>query len=103
MNPALQIIIVGIGTYVIRISAIALSGHLGTPSESTEATLRLIGPAVLAATIADRLFLVHGDPTLKWDWWIAAVVALAASWRWKSAGVTVAAGMSVVWLIAALT
>lgn len=100
MSPALQILLAGVGTYLIRVSAIALAGFR-RPSPSAEATLRLIAPAVLAAIVADRLFLVDGDPTVQWDWWIAGVVAGLVAYRWRSAGITVLVGMVTVWAFAA--
>lgn len=101
MSPALQIVLAGVGTYAIRVSAIALAG-LRRPSRSTEATLALIAPAVLAAIVADRLFLVDGAPTVQWDWWLAGVVAGLVAYRWRSAGITVLAGMATVWALDAL-
>ena len=93
MSPALQVLLAGVGTYLIRVSAIALGGRAARPSPATEATLRLIGPAVLAAIVADRLVLVDGAPTLRWSWLVAAAVAAIVAWRWRSAGITMAAGM----------
>jgi branched-subunit amino acid transport protein len=102
VSPALQILLAGAGTYAIRVSAIALAG-LRRPSPATEATLRLIAPAVLAAIVADRLFLVDGDPTVQWDWWIAGVVAGLVAYRWRSAGITVLVGMVAVWAFGAVS
>ncbi|MCB0970660.1 MAG: AzlD domain-containing protein [Acidimicrobiales bacterium] len=101
MSPALQVLLAGVGTYLIRVSAIALGGRAARPSPATEATLRLIGPAVLAAIVADRLVLVDGAPTLRWSWLVAAAVAAIVAWRWRSAGITMAAGMVAVWLLTA--
>ena len=102
MSPALQVLLAGIGTYLIRVSAIALGGRMARPSPSSEATLRLIGPAVLAAIVADRLVLRDGAIDVRWSWWVAGVVAGAVAWRWRSAGITMAAGMAVVWTWGAL-
>lgn len=102
MSPALQIVLAGVGTYLIRLSAIGLAGRLGAPSANVEATLRLIAPAVLAAIVADRLFLVDGDFDVHWEWWVAAVVAAVVAWKWRSAGITMLGGMATVWLIASI-
>lgn len=101
MSPALQVVLAGAGTYLIRVSAIALHG-LRRPSPSAEATLRLIAPAVLAAIVADRLFLVDGDPTVQWDWWLAGAAAGLVAYRWRSPGLTVLVGMLTVWTLAAV-
>ncbi len=97
MSPLLQIILAGIGTYLLRLSFIGLSSRLGAPTPQTEATLRLIAPAVLAAIVANQLFVAEGSLIVQWDWWIAGVVAGVVSWRWRSAGLTMLVGMAVVW------
>jgi branched-subunit amino acid transport protein len=102
MNAAVQIFAVGLGTYLIRVSAIALAGRFPEPSDSTRATMRLIAPAVLAAIVADRLFLDSGTVTVNSSWWIAAVVAAAVARRWRSAGITMAVGMAAVWTLDAV-
>jgi len=99
VSPLLQILIAGIGTYLIRLSFIAFSSQLGIPSPRTESILRLIGPAVLAAIVANQLFVKDSAFVVQWDWWIAGVVAGAIAWRWRSAGITMAVGMVTVWVL----
>ncbi|MGB3829787.1 MAG: AzlD domain-containing protein [Ornithinimicrobium sp.] len=99
MSPLWQIILAGVGTYLLRLSFIGLSSRLGAPSPQTEATLRLIAPAVLAAIVANQLFVSDGGWVARWDWWIAGVVAGLVAWRWQSAGLTMLVGMIVVWVL----
>lgn len=99
MSPFGQILLVGVGTYMIRVSAIALAGRLSEPFDQVRATMRLIGPAVLAAIVADRLFIQDSTVATHWSWWIAAVVAASVSYRWRSAGITMAIGMITVWTL----
>lgn len=99
MSPLLQIVLAGIGTYLIRLSAIALAGRFPPPGPSTEATLRFIAPATLAALVVNSLLLDDGSFTVRVEWWLAAVVVAAVTWRWKSAGLAIAAGMFAVWLL----
>ncbi len=99
MSPLLQILLAGLGTYLLRLSFIGLSSRLGTPSPRTEEVLRLIGPAVLAAIVADQLFVGERTWILQWDWWIAGVLAGLIAWRWKSAGLTMVTGMVIVWVL----
>lgn len=99
MSPLLQIILAGVGTYLLRLSFIGASGWLGTPSARTEATLRLIAPAVLAAIVANQLFVAERGWVVQWDWWIAGVVAGFVAWRWKSTGLTMVVGMVAVWVL----
>ncbi len=103
MSAGLQILLAGIGTYMIRVSAIAVAGRFGDPSPTTEATMRLIGPSVLAAIVADRLLLRDGQFTVTPSWWIAAVISGAVAYRWRSAGLTMAVGMATVWILDAAT
>jgi len=102
MSPLLQILIAGLGTYLLRLSFIGLSTRLGAPSARTEATLGLIAPAVLAAIIADQLFVGDRGLIVQWDWWIAGVVAGVVAWRWRSAGVTMVVGLVCVWVVDAI-
>jgi len=94
-------VIAGVGTYVIRVSAIALVGRGVTISASTEATLRLIAPAVLAAIVADTLILDGDGFNTEWRWYVAASAAVFVSWRWRSAGLTMLAGMATLWVLLA--
>ncbi len=103
MSPLAVFAVAGLGTYLTRVSIIALAGRLPEPSDEVLATLRLIAPAVLAAIVADRLFVDDGAITLRLDWLVAAVVAAAAALRFRSAAITMTAGMVVVWAIAAIT
>lgn len=98
MSPTFQIILAGFGTYLIRISALAFSDRFGHPSPKTDATLRLIAPAVLAAIVADRLFLVDGERAVQWDWWLAGLAAGLAAWKFRTPGRTMIVAMVAVWL-----
>ncbi|MEM9513861.1 MAG: AzlD domain-containing protein [Actinomycetota bacterium] len=97
MSVGVQIVLVGIGTYLIRVSAIAAVGRFGEPSPSTVATMRLIAPAVLAAIVADRLVLDDGAFVVRWSWWVGAGLAAFVAYRWRSAGLTMVIGIGTVW------
>ncbi|MEM1334612.1 MAG: AzlD domain-containing protein [Actinomycetota bacterium] len=99
MSIALQVLAVGIGTYLLRVSAIAVVARAPQPSEATDATMRLIAPAVLAAIVADQLFVRSGSVTLRWAWLIAAAIAILVAYRWRSAGVTMLVGVVAAWLL----
>ena len=100
MSHLWVIVLSGIGTYLIRLSMVVLAGRLPEPSPDTLATLRLIAPSVLAAIVADRLFVTDGALGARWDWVAASVVAGWAAWRFRSAAVAMAVGMLAVWAIA---
>jgi len=103
MSPLAVFAVAGLGTYLIRVSVIALVGRGVTISPTTEATLRLIAPAVLAAIVADTLVLGDGGLNSEWRWYVAALMAAGVSWRWRSAGYTMLAGMGTLWLLLAVT
>ncbi len=102
MSAWLQIVLVGVGTYLIRVSAIAVAGRLPEPSAATRSTMRLIAPAVLAAIVADQLFVGGRAATAAWVWWIAAAAAGTVAYRWRSPGITMAVGVALVWLLDAV-
>lgn len=103
MSPLAMFVLAGLGTYLIRVSAIALVSRGVTISATTEATLRLIAPAVLAAIVADTLVLDGDGFNTEWRWYIAAAVAIGVSWRWRSAGFTMLAGLGTLWALLAVT
>ena len=97
MSPLLIFVIAGVGTYIIRVSAIAMLGRGVEVSPTVEATLRLIAPAVLAAIVADTLVLDGDGFNTEWTWYVAAAAAAFVSWRWRSAGLAMVAGLAVLW------
>ena len=76
MNVGWQFVLAGIGTYLIRASAIALVGQGMAIPTRVERTLRLIAPAVLAAIIANGLILDHGQFNLRVSWYAGTLVAV---------------------------
>jgi branched-subunit amino acid transport protein len=103
MSPMLMFILAGIGTFAIRYSAVALTSRGVIYPEWVTKTLRLVAPAVLAAIVANALFLEDGELSTRWSWYAAALVGALVSWRWRSAALTIVAGMSVAWAIALIS
>jgi len=102
MNPTTQIIIAGVGTYLIRISFIGLAGRLGEIPPRINTMLSMIPPAVLAAITANSLFY-DGDDLRGFDeWHIAIVVVGFVSWKTKNVALCLFIGMPVLWGLAAL-
>ena len=54
------------------------------------------------ARVADQLLLDDGAVDVRWTWFVAASIAGAVAYRWKSAGVTMAVGMAAVWCLDAV-
>jgi len=100
MSPWLIVIIVGIGTYLTRLSFIGILGKAGVPSY-IERPLKLVAPAVLAAIAipqlvapADVVDFSLGNLRL-----LAGLVAIAVAWKARSIGSTIVAGMTALWIL----
>ncbi|MCC7178325.1 MAG: AzlD domain-containing protein [Acidobacteria bacterium] len=99
MSLAWQFLLAGIGTYLIRASAIVLVGHGVAVPARLERTLRLIAPAVLAAIVANGLLLEDGRFNLRVSWFAGTLVAISIVRRFRSAAWAIAAAMLVVWAV----
>ncbi len=99
MSPFWQFIIAGVGTYAIRVSAIALVGQGVAIPQGLERTLRLIAPAVLAAVIANGLILDHGHLNLRVSWYAGTAIAVLVVYRFRSAAWAMTLAMLAVWAL----
>ncbi len=102
MSPLAQVVIVGVGTFLMRASLVTVLAGVTIPVR-VEQALRLVVPAVLAAIVAQSLFLDDGGTRSFSSWHVGALVAALAVWRTKSVGLALAAGMSAHWLVLAAT
>src|SRR5512141_2760214 len=96
MNYWLVIIGMGIVTYGIRLSAIALLGQREFPTIIQRA-LRFVPPAVLSAIGFPELFQHSGQFELA-----LTNVGLIVAWRSKNVLATIAVGLAALWLLQAL-
>ncbi len=101
MSLGWQFLLVGIGTYLIRLSAIALVGQGVTVPPKVARTLRLIAPAVLAAIVANSLVLDHGSLNTRLSWYVGTLVAVFLVWRTRSAAWAMIVAIITVWAIQA--
>ena len=99
MSVAWQFVVAGIGTYLIRISAIALVGHGLTIRPEVERTLRLIAPSILASIIVSGLVFEQDRFNARISWLAGAAAAALVVRQYRSAGWAMAAGMGVVYLL----
>jgi branched-subunit amino acid transport protein len=99
MNPAFQVLLAGAGTYLFRISAIALMSGSGQIPGRVERVLRMIAPAVLAAVLAHTLMVSDGDIRPPGTWHLAALIALGVALKWRQAGVTMGVGLVALWTL----
>jgi branched-subunit amino acid transport protein len=102
MDYWLIIIGMGVVTYGIRVSSIALLGKREFPPVVQRA-LRFVPPAVLSAIIFPELFQHSGQFDLSWTnvRLLAGVLASIVAWRSKNVLATIAAGMIALWILQA--
>lgn len=101
MSDLLAVVLVGVGTYLIRVSMVVALGRI-TLTARAERALSLIPPAVLGALVAQTL-LLEGDGIRDLSTWHPAALAAAlVAWRTRSIGWTLVAGMAVLWTLEAL-
>lgn len=104
MSAAVVILIIGVGTYLERLSFIGIIGDRKV-ADWAVLPLRFVAPAVFAALVApavllrdDRLELSPAaNPQA-----LATLVALLVAWRTKSVAATLVSGMAALWLLQAL-
>lgn len=94
------LILMGLVTFAIRLSVIALSDKIELPA-LVRRSLRFVPPAVLSAIIAPELLMRAGtlDISLTNARLVAGVVAALVAWRTKNVLLTIAVGMVVLWLL----
>lgn len=97
------VVVIGMGTYLTRLSFVALFGRFGVPTWA-ESPLRYVGPAVLAALVApavlapdDAIDLTTANPRF-----YAALMAVAVAVRTKSVAWTIVSGMAALWVLQAI-
>ena len=104
MSAAIAILIIGIGTYLERLSFIGIIGNRDLPEWALQ-PLRYVAPAVFAALVAPAVLLVDGNlavlPATN-PRALATVIALLVAWRTKSVAATIVVGMAALWLLQAV-
>ncbi|GMQ85735.1 MAG: hypothetical protein BMS9Abin07_1303 [Acidimicrobiia bacterium] len=104
MIAAVVVLIIGIGTYLERMSFIGIIGDREVP-EWALLPLRYVAPAVFAALVAPAVLLQSGDLVLAPSAnprALATVIALAVAWRTRSVAATIVTGMAALWLLQAV-
>lgn len=94
--------VAGLGTWLIRLSFIALLGRVAAIPDLAMRILRLIPAAVLAALVAPSLTHATGSFDLGTDRFIAGAVAAVVAWRTKNVLATIGVGMGLLWLLQAV-
>jgi branched-subunit amino acid transport protein len=95
------IVAIGVVTFLIRVSFIALFGRLDTVPPRVEQALRFVPAAVLSALVAPALVTVEPTVvgTLTSDRLVAGAVAAAVAWRTENVFATIGVGMVALWTL----
>jgi branched-subunit amino acid transport protein len=99
------ILVIGSGTFALRVSLIALLGRIEQTPPALVRVLRFIRPAVLAALIAPAVVMLNGEPTFIDPLnprLVAGLVATAVAWKSRNTLLTIGSGMGVLWILQAV-
>ena len=100
MTLWIVIILMGLVTYGLRLSMIALMGRLEVPPLVSRG-LRFVPPAVLSALILPELVQPSGALNLSLGnlRLVAGALAIVVAWRTRNVLLTVGLGMAGLWLL----
>jgi branched-subunit amino acid transport protein len=95
------ILAIGVVTYAIRLSFIALFGRVDDIPPLVEQALTYVPAAVLAALVVPALVTVQPTlaGTLGQDRLLAGLVAAGVAWRTENVFATIAVGMGALWFL----
>jgi branched-subunit amino acid transport protein len=104
MNLWLTIIGMGIITFAIRLSLIALMGRVKVPL-LVQRALRFVPPAVLSAIIFPELLVRNSalDVSFSNARLLAGGLAALVAWHTRNVLLTIGVGMAALWILQALT
>lgn len=94
-------LVIGAGTFLLRLSLIALWGKLGKVPDSFERGLRFIPAAVLSALVLPAL-TTPNDHFEIGPRMAAGLVAILVAWKSRNVFLTIVAGMGALWIIQAV-
>jgi len=98
-----MVIIIGIGTYALRLSFIGLLGTRPMPIWA-QRPLRFVAPSVLAALVVPAVVLAEGSvdiTPLGNPRFLAAAAAALVAWRLKNVAGVIFVGMGLLWVLQA--
>ena len=94
------IVVIGVVTFSIRLSFIALFGYLDEIPPQVERVLRFVPAAVLAALVLPSIVtLGPGTGGIAVEKLAAGFVATAVAWRTEDVFATIGAGMVTLWVV----
>ncbi len=94
------IFVIGVVTFLIRLSFIALFGYLDEIPPQVERGLRFVPAAVLAALVLPSFVTLEpGAGGLAVDKLAAGITAGGVAWRTENVFVTIGVGMATLWAV----
>ena len=93
------IVVIGVLTFGIRLSFIALFGYLDEIPGRLQRALRYVPAAVLAALVFPALVTFGPDGGLAADRLAAGLLAGAVAWRTENVFATMGVGMGALWAV----
>jgi len=94
--------LIAAGTFLIRVSFLALIGRVQRVPDWATRVLRLIPAAVLAALAAPSFTHAEGSFDLTTPRFVAGLIASVVAWKTKNVVATLAAGMTALWILQAV-
>lgn len=97
----LAVVIIGVGTYLTRLSFIGAFGEQAMPAWM-ERPLRYVAPAVMGAIVLPAVVQPEGVIELlpaANPRFIAGVVAAVVAYRWRNVSLVIVVGMGSLWLL----
>lgn len=95
------VIIIGLGTYLTRLSFIGAFGERAMPAWM-EVPLRYVAPAVLGAIVLPAVVMPEGiielAPAVN-PRFVAAVVAAVVAAKWRNVSLVIVVGMASLWIL----
>ncbi len=104
MSNWIVVVVIGVGTYLLRFSFIGLLGTRPMPMWA-QRPLKYVAPAVLAALVLPAVMLLDGRAELSPldnPRFVSAVAAGIVAWRIKNVAVVILMGMTLLWVLQAL-
>jgi len=94
------IVVIGVLTFLIRLSFIGLFGYLDEIPPQIKRGLRFVPAAVLAALVFPSFITLEpGAGGVAVDKLAAGIVAGSVAWRTENVLVTIGAGMATLWVV----
>jgi branched-subunit amino acid transport protein len=94
------IVVIGVLTFLIRLSFIALFGYLDEIPTQLKRGLRFVPAAVLAALVLPAFLTIEsGGDGVAIDKLVAGLMAVAVAWKTESVLLTIGTGMATLWFV----